>query len=65
MYPLFIPPNMKIGHNILDISFSNSRSPDGESNSFPLGQMSIQQAAATVLDRYNYPDIRLQKGIWL
>lgn len=28
------------------------RSPDGESNSFPLGQMSIQQAAATVLDRY-------------
>jgi len=28
------------------------RSPDGESNCFPLGQMSIQQAASTVLDRY-------------
>ena len=34
------------------------RSPDGESGGYPLGQMSIQQAASTVLDRYIYIHIQ-------
>ena len=28
------------------------RSPDGESRGFPIGRISVQQAASTVLDRY-------------
>ena len=28
------------------------RSPDGESKGFPIGQMSVQRAAAWVLDKY-------------
>ena len=28
------------------------RSPDGESRGFPIGAMSVQRAAATVLDQY-------------
>ena len=28
------------------------RSPDGESRGFPIGRISVQQAASTVLDQY-------------
>ena len=28
------------------------RSPDGESRGFPIGRISVQQAASTVLDKY-------------
>ena len=32
--------------------FQVVRSPDGESRGFPIGSISVQQAASTVLDKY-------------
>ena len=38
--------------NAYHIYFQVVRSPDGESRGFPIGSISVQQAASTVLDKY-------------
>ena len=39
-------------YNVCFILFQVLRSPDGESKGFPIGQMSVQRAAAWILDKY-------------
>ncbi|XP_023337277.1 vang-like protein 1 [Eurytemora carolleeae] len=53
---------VELRHNQTTYLLRVVRSPDGESGGYPLGQMSIQQAASTVLDRYIYIHIQ-QAGI--
>ena len=37
---------------MLNVIFQVVRSPDGESRGFPIGRISVQQAASNVLDKY-------------